>query len=235
MKFNLITTIRNLKFVTTTAVLLMVGYQLLTVGAGAQTPTQVVLTWQANNFYRADFGGKVLVTPGTPVAVSAEVLENGKFADLSGANFIWYIDEKLQSRGEGLKEISFTANKTVGDDYFVRVNIRSGENVFESSVRIPISSPVLVLRNPNPNGLIKSGEKAQITAVPYFFNVNLFQDLKFFWQIDNGTIKSGGNDNNLTLNTGNAQPGKTVQITGIAQNEKNALEKAVSRIRLIVY
>jgi len=214
-------------------ILLIAGSLPLT--AGAQTASQTILTWAANNFYRADFGGKTLVTPGTPLTVSAEVLQNGKITDLSEASFIWYIDEKLQSRGEGLKEISFTANKTVGDDYFVRVNIRSGENVFESSVRIPISSPVLVLRNPNPNGLIKSGEKAQITAVPYFFNINLFQGLEFFWQVDSGTIKESGNDNNLTLNTGNAQPGKTIQITGTARNKNNSLETAVSRIKLIVY
>ena len=217
-------------------VLLVIGHQLLVAPVGAQTPAQVIMTWRADNFYPADFGGKAPATPGTPITVSTEVLRGGKLTDLSDAAFTWYVDEKLRGRGEGLKEIAFSANKSVGDSHFIRVNIQSSEGeVFESSIRVPISSPMVVLESPYPNQLVKSGDRAEVTAVPYFFNVSSFQNLNFFWRVDNGATEESGNDNQLTLNTGGAKPGQTIQITGTARNIKNALEAATSRIRLVIY
>ena len=231
----------NLKLITTiivssVAVSLVIGRLLLVAPAGAQTAAQVLLTWQADNFYPADFGGKAAATTGTPITVSAEVIQNGKLADLSKATFIWYVDEKLQSRGENLKETTFNVSKLVGDSYFVRVNIQSSEGgVFENSIRIPVSKPLVVLESPYPNQLVKSGEKAEVTAVPYFFNISNFQGLDFFWRIDNGPTQESGNDNQLILNTGNAAAGQIIQITGTARNANNVIETATSRTRLIIY
>ncbi len=223
----------NLGLTTIFVVLLVIGY--LSLVAFAQAPAQVILTWQANNFYPAGFSGKALATPNTPITVSAEVLRNGRLVDLEEASFIWYVDEKLASRGDGLKEITFTVNKSSGDSHFVRVYIESGTQVFENSTRIPVSSPRVVLKAPHPNQIIRTGSKPEVTAVPYFFNVSNFQNLNFFWQIDTGKIRESGNDNRLILNIGEARPGQTIQITGTARNINNILEAATSRVRLIIY
>jgi hypothetical protein len=217
-------------------ILLVAGYQLLVTNINAQTPAQVILTWQANNFYPADFNGKPAATPNTPVTVAAEVLQGGKLTDLSQTTFTWYVDEKFQSRGNGLKEIVFTVDKSVGDSHFVRVNIQSDSDVFENSIRIPVSSPVVILKTPYPNQLVRTGSKPEITAVPYFFNINAFRDLNFSWQLGTGEIKESGNDNRLVLNIGTTPPPEnTIQITGTARNKNSLLETATSRIRLTTY
>ncbi|MFH0712269.1 MAG: hypothetical protein V2A55_00190 [Candidatus Jorgensenbacteria bacterium] len=216
-------------------VLLVIGYQLLVTGAAAQTSAQVIMTWQADNFYPADFGGKAPATPGTPLTVSAEVLRSGKLTDLSGASFTWYVDEKLKGRGDGLKEIAFSASESVGDSHFVRVGIQLEDEIFENSIRIPVSSPMVVLESPYLNQLVKSGNKIEVTAVPYFFNVDAFRDLNFFWQVNNGGIQKSGNDNLLLLNIGQAPAGQTIQITGTARNVSDFFETATSRIRLVIY
>jgi hypothetical protein len=216
-------------------VLLVTSYQLLVTGAAAQTPAQVILTWQANNFYPADFGGKAQAAKNTPITVAVEVLRNGRLVNLSEATFTWYVDEKLQGRGNGLKEISFTVNKLVGDSHFVRVSVQSGENIFESSIRVPVSKPAVVLEAPYPNQLVGNGDRPEITAVPYFFNINSFQNLNFFWQVNNGEVRDSGNDNQLALNIGTVQAGEQIQVAGTARNRNNISETATARIRLITY
>ncbi len=218
------------------SVIIMVIVMVMAAPAGAQTPTRVLLSWQANNFYPADYPGKALATRNTPVTAAVEVLQNGKLVDLSRAEITWYVDEKSQGRAEGLKEIIFTVGGAVGGGHFVRVNIRLGEDTFEGSIRVPISNPIVVLETPYPDGLVKNGTKPEITAVPYFFNTRVFEDLTFFWQVGGGEIKNSGNDNKLILNLGYVPAGEIIQITGIAQNTNNLLlEVATSRVRLTTY
>ncbi|MBI4034253.1 MAG: hypothetical protein HY378_01755 [Candidatus Brennerbacteria bacterium] len=233
MRFNKRLMTYDLRLTTIFLVLLVISHQSLV--SNAQTPAQVLLTWQANNFYPADYAGKALATKNTQVNVSAEVVRGGRFINLSGATFLWYVDEKLVGRGEGLKEINFTATKPVGDSHFVRISIQSGEDVFESSIRVPVSNPAVVLETPYPNGLVRSGTRPEITAVPYFFNVGIFQNLNFFWQVGTGTTQESGNDNRLFLTLGGAKAGEVIQVTGTARNANNLIETATSRIRLVVY
>lgn len=235
MKFNRQLMTYDLRLITAISVLLVVSYLSLIGGINAQTPARVIFTWQANNFYPADFRGKALATPNTPVVVAVEVLRNGKFVDLSRATFTWYVDEKLLSRAEGLKEIVFTVKKMVGDSYFVRVNIQSENDVFEGSIRIPVSKPVVVLETPYPNQIVSAGSEAALEAIPYFFNVASFENFIFSWAIDNGPTKESGSDNRLVLNIGNAPPGNSIQITSAVRNRNNLLEFATTRTRLIIY
>lgn len=216
------------------SLLLVVSYGLSI--TGAQTPGQVILTWQANNFYPADYAGKALATPNTPVTISAEILRDGKLIDLSKGTFTWYVDEKLLSRAQGLKEILFTVKKSVGDSHFIRVTIKSGNDLFESSVRIPISRQTVVLESPYPNHLVRAGSQAVLQAMPYFFNIPSLQDLTFSWQINNDKQKGSGSDNQLILNIGTPQtPNQDViRITTLVRNKNNPLEFANEGIQLII-
>ncbi len=216
--------------------LLLTGYQLLVIKVGAQAPAQVILTWQANNFYPADYTGKALATPNTPVTVSTEILRDGKLIDLSKGTFTWYVDEKLLNRTQGLKEILFTVKKPVGDSHFIRVTIQSGNDFFESSIRIPVSQQIVVLESPYPNNIVRAGSQAVLQAMPYFFNIPSFQDLTFSWQINDGERGGNGSDNQLVLNIGTPQtPNQDkLRITTFVQNENNLLEFANERLRLTI-
>ena len=226
----------DLRLMTIIGVLLVISYQLLVGNASAQTPAQVILTWQANNFYPADYTGKALATPNTPVTVSAEVLRDGKLIDLSEGTFTWYVDEKFLNRTQGLKEILFTVKKPVGDSHFIRVTIQLGNSLFESSIRVPVSKHLVVLENPYPNQLVRVGSKTIIRAVPYFFNISSFQDLTFSWQINNSEQGGGGSDNQLVLNIGTPQtPSQNkLRITTLVQNKNNPLEFANEGLRLTI-
>lgn len=224
---------RTFQVVTIASVLVAIGYWLS--AAQAQTAPQVLLTWQANNFYPADYQGRALATPGTPISVSAEVLRNNKFLDASKANFTWLLDEKLLTSGVGLKEVVFNVNKAPGDSHFVRVSINLNNEVFENAIRVPVAKPTLVLDAPYPNALVKAGSKAAIEAVPYFFNISSLQKLIFSWQIGNNDPQDSGSDNELILNTGTAAGAEPITIFGSVRNANDLSEFASDRIRLIVY
>ncbi|MCP6720114.1 MAG: hypothetical protein KJI72_02180 [Patescibacteria group bacterium] len=216
-------------------VLLFVSFLLIT-KTDAQTPGQVILTWQANNFYPADYTGKALATPNTPVTISAEVLRDGKLVNLSEGTFTWYVDEKFLNRAQGLKEIFFAVKKSAGDSHFIRVAIQLGNSFFESSIRIPVSKQIVVLESPYSNNLVRAGSQAVLQAIPYFFNIPSFQDLTFSWQINNDERKGSGNDNQLVLNIGTPQtPDQDViRITTLVQNKNNPLEFSNERIQLTI-
>ncbi len=226
-----------LKLMTTIliVVLLVISYKSLVAPAGAQTPAQVILTWQANNFYPADYPGRALATPKTPVSVSAEVLRSNKFIDTSKANFTWLVDEKLLTSGVGLKEVVFNVSKAPGDSHFIRVSINLNNEAFENAVRVPVSKPVLVLDAPYPNALVKAGGKALVEAVPYFFNISSLQNLAFSWQVGNSDQKESGSDNELILNVGTPTGAEPIVIFGSVRNANDLLEFASDRIRLIIY
>ncbi len=200
----------------------------------SQSNTQVIITWRANNFYPANFSGKPLPTPGTPVILDAEILNAGKLMDLSQANFTWYVDEKIISSGQGLKETVFNGQKTEGDDYFVRVAIELNGNKFENSTRVPAASPFIVIENPNADKNISPKSQASMEIIPYFFNVSSLDDLIFSWNINGNPVNS--NNNQLTINVGTPQtPDQSIiQIGAFTQNRKNPLEFASAKTKLFI-
>jgi hypothetical protein len=199
----------------------------------AQTPPQIIFTWEVNNYFPADYAGKALPTYGAPVSLAAEVLKDNKLLDTSQANFLWYVDDKLITSGLGQKEISFKITKRAGDTHFVRVIIdKDGENI-ESNLRIPIFEPKIVIDKPLPENTAKVGEKILLQILPYFFNIKSFDELIFGWEVNNKDIPGGG-DNQLLLTIGapRTSEDRTVQIKAAAQNRNNPLETATARTTL---
>src|SRR3989338_7418753 len=99
---------------------------------------QIILTWQANNFYPADYQGKPLATPNSRITVALEILKNNKFLNLNQANVFWLLDDKPIDNGRGLKEIGFVVKKQEGDNHVVRVTVQLENQKLESLIRIPI-------------------------------------------------------------------------------------------------
>lgn len=195
---------------------------------------QIIITWQANNFYPADYPNKALATPNTPVTVAVELVSDNKLVDLSKINITWFLDENLLTRGVGLKETTFTVKKSVGDSYFLRVSLAMKNSTIDNSIRIPINDPVLVIKTSLPERKTKANTTLSLEAIPYFFNVSRLTDLSFSWLI-NGSRTNAGSDNFLSLEVGAPATGQNqVDITAAAQNILNPLEFVRSKLNLLV-
>ena len=200
----------------------------------AHAENQIIITWQANNFYPSDYKNKALATPNTPITVAVELVSNNKLIDLSKTNITWFLDENLLTKGIGLKETTFTIKKAVGDSYFLRVSLALKNSVIDNSIEIPVSKQILVIKTGLPEGKIKTNTTLFLEAVPYFFNVSRLTELSFSWLI-NGSRTNAGSDNFLSLEIGTPAAGQNqVDITAAAQNILNRLEFTRSNTKLLV-
>lgn len=201
----------------------------------AQEKNEIILTWQANNFFPSSYLGKALTTQYSPVSVAVELISAGKLTDLSKYQISWYLDGKYLSRGDGLKESVFLAKKTKGETHVVRVEIKNGNSILTESVSVPVFAHTLVLESPYPKNIIKPNTQISLKAMPYFFNLDTFNDLSFFWQV-NGEKESSGTNNALILNIGapTNKDDSVLEIVGSTQNIKNPMEFAKQKIWLTI-
>ena len=196
--------------------------------------SQIILTWQANNFYPADYKGKAAATFNSPISVSALMIKDGKIIDTSGNEFFWYLDNKFFNKGIGLDRINFNVEKLKGDSYSVRVRIEAGEERVEKIITIPIMEQELVIKNPRPSRFIKLGEAIELTAIPYFFNVDSFDDLSFFWSINNLNQKDQHSNHLILTDRVEIFKGADVLIMGVVANRNNQMESARSNLNLSI-
>lgn len=197
-------------------------------GASAQSQSsQVFITWETSNFYPAYFEGKALPTLNSPVTVSVEATRNGALLDLSQAEIMWEIDGSFMAGGRGVKQVIFTIRKGVGDTHFVRVSTRLNQEMFESSVRVPVTSPLVVIDAPYPD---RSGSGGGITlrALPFFFNMSSLSELSFSWLVD-GVQTATESDNELAISGNNSLTPRTFQVSLEANNRVNPQETARAR------
>lgn len=199
----------------------------------SQQEPQIIFTWQANNFFPADYKGKALIGSNSQVTVAIEAIQNNKFVDLSRAVIVWHIDGKFYNKGTGLKEINFSTDKLRGDDYFVRAVIQNNKDSFESSIRVPVSGQSLVVKIPYANNTVAVGNKILLEAIPYFFNVTSLKDLAFFWSVSD-TIEQTVGDNQLTLNIPTGERVEPLTLNLTAQNTKNKLEVAKTAGKILI-
>lgn len=196
---------------------------------------EIILSWRALNFFPANFEGKALASPFSPILVGVEVVENGKFVDVSKDQILWRLDNKFLQSGIGLKEVIFRTQKNNGDFHIVQVSIGKNGDGGEESMLIPVSSQAIVVELPYQGNSIAPDVENTIKAIPYFFNIQTLNELSFFWQIN--SIKKGGNSNNtLILKTGVPQvkSQNIIEITASAQNNENPLEFAKTKVWLNV-
>ena len=214
----------------------IIGFWLFVSATFAQTNTQIILTWQANNFYPANYEGKPLATPNSQITAAVEVLENNKLLNLERANIVWLLDDKPLSNGQGLKETGFAVKKREGDNHTLRVTIQLENRKLESLLRIPVSKKFVVIENPYPNGLIPADSEIALQAVPYFFNIASLSELSFAWQANTEKETNLG-DNRLVLKFGKpiALDQNSVFVSSFVQSARNPLEFAEAKIKLTIF
>ncbi len=214
--------------------LLVAGYLLPMAFAQVPSP-QIIFTWQAHNFYPSNYSGKAAATINTSIVISATVIRNNRFVDISKANFIWYIDGRFFSRGSGLSEIVLKINKLRGDESFVRMSIDLDGERIEGSFTVPVSGQRTVIEVPSPNNIVFRKRQIVFHAVPYFFNVVSFDNFEFFWSIDNKN-QPKQRSNRLVLNIGDSSYllGEEVLISNTTSNSLNLIETTRTNIRFTI-
>ncbi|MBI5732904.1 hypothetical protein HY967_03025 [Candidatus Jorgensenbacteria bacterium] len=205
--------------------------------AEAQSNAQIIFTWQAHNFYPANFRGKALPTFNTPTSVAVELLKNNKLTDLGAATITWYVDEKFVKRGVGQKEILFNTKRLEGEISFIRVIIDFNNERFETSTRIPTSKAnVVITTAPQSRFYISPNTTLDLFAFPYFFNVNSLKDIAFSWEVNGQRLSNVGNTNRINIDIG--QPGlsrnNTIRASLTAQNNNDSLETVKERVELTI-
>ena len=195
--------------------------------ASAQTAsTQGILTWQAQNFFPADFQGKSLPTENARVLVSLSALRAGRFVDLSKTPVRWFLDTKSVAQGVGLTDLEFTVKKQHGDFQYVRASIEwSSAETQDVAIQIPVTDSFVSIGGVSPNTPLSPGVDVTLEAFPYFFNIASLSELNFFWTV-NGKRITGvlGNAVTLTVPFADTAQNSSLTVDIVAQGKKNLLE-----------
>lgn len=200
-----------------------------------QIPPQVVLTWNAANFYPSNYRGRALPSVGTPITVSAELLVNGKFADLSKANVVWYKSGNQIDSGVGLKQTITEPDSNDLNNIFIRAVVTLNDITAEQSIVIPVSDPVVAIEIPYPRSIIDANSDVTLRAIPYFFNISSLGRLIFYWQIGD-TKKNMGTENSISVKISNppSEAQKTVLVSSFVQNKDDLTNIIKTDINLFV-
>ncbi|MCL4391920.1 hypothetical protein M1413_01140 [Patescibacteria group bacterium] len=209
-------------------------------GIAAKTSAQAannysaIITWRANDYYPSDFLGKALPTNGTTVSLSVIVLNNQKIQDASNLPILWYVDGNFMNGGVGESQTNFTVTKTAGDSHIVSVQIGAGGQTISASARIPVVNYRAVINAPYPAQTVNQNSTANLEIIPYFFNVNSFNDFLFSWTVNNLQNVTSTTDNTLSLKVGQIGATQNISIDASVQNTANAFEFAYGKTNLYV-
>ena len=199
-----------------------------------QTANPVIITWQANNYFPADYAGRAAVTPGTPVIASVEIIENNKLVDISKSDIRWYVNDEFKSGGSGLKTFSFITKQRGSGYETLRASVGVGDASFQNSVQINIVQPEVVLDAKSSDKTVRARTQLSLSAIPFFFNVDSLNELSFDWQINNERVSSNNNEVSVNVGTPNSQFQKSVPVTVTVKNSGNPYEFGRGFINLFI-
>lgn len=192
--------------------------------SSAQTSDSLIITWQANNYFPADYPGKAAATPNSPIVASIEVIRAGKLIDITKSEISWFINNGLIANGIGTKTISFSAKQGTTGYETLTASVKIGENGIQNSVRIPISKPIVVISHPSSRESVKAGGRIELTAIPLFFNVSSLDGLSFDWRINGQKISAVGNRITAEIGTPQSDYQNSVNVSVTVQNKENLFE-----------
>lgn len=210
--------ISNYQFLIATA--LIMGFY----SAQAQVKPEFMVNWKTNNYAPANYQGKKLPTRNTKVDLSFELVDGGRLASLASNQVRWFVGNKLQKSGLGLKNFSFVVSPIAGDSESISIvvmNYRGAD--LRKVMEIPVVNPEVVIISPSPTNF---------HALPYFFNINSINQLDFKWLVNNIEAKGEGivtRPDILNLNFGSGAIGK-VNLNLLVRNLLDPLEAAVKSI-----
>lgn len=209
-------------------------FLIFNLGQGQAAP-EFMVTWKAQSYVPSTYRGKILPTRGSPINVSFELIDNGKLANLSRNTIRWYLDEKLQTSGAGIKNFVFNASALAGQSQSIKIIVVNYKGAaLEKTLTIPVVQPEVVIDAPYPNLKISPGTN-NFKALPFFFNVTDLSRLIFSWSVNNKTAEPTSQEPELLkLTIEGGRPGSAINLKAVVRNLLNELEFASQSINLLV-
>ncbi len=209
------------KIITTIAALSLLGLG-AALFANAQTVTDFMVTWKANNYAPADYRGKILPIDGTRIDVAFELIANNRLANLSGTSISWRVNNAAYQTGIGLKTISFTADASKGDQV-VDIAFTYLGAALTKRIVIPVTQPEVVI----------TGGPDIFRALLYFFNLSTPTQAKFTWTVNGQSVEATGQNPDVLALSGTIPSGSELAIHVDVQNLLRSLEVAANTVQFI--
>jgi len=204
----------------------------------AQTSPQFLVSWWAESYAPNWYQGKILPTNGTPVAISFELIDNGKIADLSKTKVRWYVNDNLvknEENGLGIKALEINIPDYPSQETEIRISVvdYKGSMTLDRIIKIPVVGPEVVIDSPYPDKKISPGLSI-FQAIPFFFNVKDLNSLSIEWSANEQKPKEfSANPWLLNLNIGPETPKDTeIKLSVLVKNVLKELEFASKSIQL---
>jgi len=198
---------------------------------------QVLLSWEATSSYvPADYPGKALPSPLSPVIVKVGVFQDGKMVDLSSYTIRWFLDEYSSSQGKGVTSFTIPpALRTNKDSYKIRVELLDYDPraVLSKAVSIPIISPKVVINGGKNAKYVSFGDNS-FEAIPFYFNISQKTQLRYSWTAGNKFLGEGVSGVLKLIVKNNLKKGDKLEMTVVAKSSDNKLEQATAKNTYII-
>lgn len=203
--------------------LLAIGYWLV---ANSQVAPEFLVSWKTDSYVPPGYIGKALPTRNSRVDIALELIDNGRLVNLSQNEIRWFVNNKLQKSGMGIKNFTML-QPTINVAPEIRISVINYRGInLDKTITIPLA---------NPDVAIISVEGFTFRALPYFFNIKTANELKYTWSVND--FKTEGEVNNpdiLTLDVRGGQIGNTLNLKLLVKNLANPLEQAVLLTNLLL-
>lgn len=140
----------------------------------------VSLAWRTNTFIPAGYEGKALPVVGSTITLTAIPEIKGESPD--NLLYTWSVDAESRVRSVlGEQEFSFTVMKNVSSVFVsVEVSTLNQSSTASKAINISLVRPQILLNSTLPV-FLAPGEKIELAAQPYYFNIVHATDLQYEW------------------------------------------------------
>ncbi len=140
----------------------------------------VSLVWRTNTFVPADYEGKALPIVGSTITLTAFPEIKGESPD--NLLYTWSVDAESRVRSVlGEQEFSFTVMKNVSSIFVsVEVSTLNQSSTASKAINVFLAKPQILLNSTLPV-FLAPGEKIELAAQPYYFNIVNATDLQYEW------------------------------------------------------
>ena len=202
----------------------------------AQAAPTVIAAWKTDSYVPASFPGKALPSKDSVVTATVEILDGGRFADLSGTEIRWLLDNDEFVSGFGKKTFQFRVGKEAESVHELKITVLYRDAELINFLMIPVAAPEVAIDFKMYHYQIKRGE-SRLKAVPYFFNIaDPKKDLDYVWSSGNqATEEADADPDELIYEVSPETPiGDIINISVLARNIQKELELAGDSLTLVV-
>lgn len=195
----------------------------------------VSLAWRTNTFVPADYEGKALPIVGSTITLTAFPEIKGESPD--NLLYTWSVDAESRVRSVlGEQEFSFTVMKNVSSVFIsVEVSTLNQSSTASKAINISLVRPRVMLEPGTPI-FLAPGEKLELTARPYYFNIARATDLQYEWAFGGKSALGIPPDpNTLTLAIPSDSGAGSQILTISAENRRTPGEAGRASLEVIIF